>query len=215
MYHFITDKEYLKKLKSCCSDIVNQLVQAINQDGAMEVRASLVGSGARNMITQNEKEPVDLDYNLEIIDSGDFSINDGRGIEEYVRKMFNAVLSRNGWDDCKDSTSAFTTEQRVFHSGNKTPFSIDLCIIRCDRNGWYRLIHRKTGLVFMDQYYWNQAPDSTDLQEKADWLKENSLWEEVRETYLTKKNRYLTIQNYDHSSFNCYIEAVNEVYNKY
>ena len=67
MYHFITDKEYLKKLKSCCSDIINQLVQFINEDGVMEVQAHLVGSGARNLITQNEQEPVDLDYNLEIL----------------------------------------------------------------------------------------------------------------------------------------------------
>ena len=82
MYHFITDKEYLKKLKSCCSDIINQLVQFINEDGVMEVQAHLVGSGARNLITQNEQEPVDLDYNMEILDSGEFNINDGRGIEE-------------------------------------------------------------------------------------------------------------------------------------
>jgi hypothetical protein len=215
MYHFITDKEYLKKLKSCCSDIINQLVQFINEDGVMEVQAHLVGSGARNLITQNEQEPVDLDYNLEILDSGEFNINDGRGIEEYVRKAFNKVLNRNGWGDCHDSTSAFTTEQRVFNEGNKTPFSIDLCIIRCDQIGWYRLIHKKTGWVDLDQYYWNQAPNSHGLQNRVDWLKEQSLWIEVREAYLKKKNWYLRYQNYDHSSFNCFIEAVNEVYNKY
>ena len=215
MYHFITDKEYLKKLKSCCSDIINQLVQFINEDGVMEVQAHLVGSGARNLITQNEQEPVDLDYNLEILDSGEFNINDGRGIEEYVRKAFNKVLNRHGWGDCHDSTSAFTTEQRVFNEGNKTPFSIDLCIIRCDQIGWYRLIHKKTGWVDLDQYYWNQASNSHGLQNRVDWLKEQSLWLEVREAYLKKKNWYLRYQNYDHSSFNCFIEAVNEVYNKY
>ena len=215
MYHFITDKKFKKKLIACCSDIINQLVQAINRDGKMEVRASLVGSGAKNLMTQNEQEPVDLDYNLEIVDSGEFNINDGRGIEEYVRKKFNVVLNRNGWGDCHDSTSAFTTEQRVFNEGNKTPFSMDVCIIYCDGDRWYRLIHQKTGIVAFDQYYWNEAPNSRGLQRRINWLKENGLWLEVRDTYLTKKNRYLRSQNNDHSSFNCYIEAVNEVYNKY
>lgn len=215
MYHYVEDKEFLKKLKSCCADIVNQLVQAINSDGRMEVRAFLVGSGARNLITQNANGPVDLDYNLEIVDSGEFNINDGRGIEEYVFEMFNYVLNKNSWGNCKDSTSAFTTKERVFKSGNKTPFKIDLCIIRRNQNGWDRLIHMKTGVVAFDRYYWNTAPNSRDMQAKTKWLKDNDLWLEVRDTYLTKKNRYLQSQDYNHSSFNCFIEAVNEVYNKY
>ncbi len=30
MYHYIQNKDFLKRLKSTCSDIVNQLVQCIN-----------------------------------------------------------------------------------------------------------------------------------------------------------------------------------------
>lgn len=37
----------------------------------------------------------------------------------------------------------------------------------------------------------------------------------VRETYLVKKNMHLSRQDTDrHSSYNCYIEAINEVYAK-
>ena len=39
MYYFIQDKEFLKRLKGTCNDIVNQLVQSINNDSVMTVKA--------------------------------------------------------------------------------------------------------------------------------------------------------------------------------
>ena len=69
MYHYIEDKVFLKDMKYLCSNIINQLVQLINNDSLMEVKAHLVGSGAKNLITQNSNEPIDLDYNLMIIHS--------------------------------------------------------------------------------------------------------------------------------------------------
>ena len=53
MYDWIKDKSFLKDMKKKCSGIVNQLVQEINRDDVMKVRASLVGSGAKNLFIQN------------------------------------------------------------------------------------------------------------------------------------------------------------------
>lgn len=214
MYHFIEDKEFLKNLRSVCSNLVNQLVQEINNEGKMIVEAHSVGSGSRNLETQNEFEPVDLDYNISIIRCWD--INDCQGIKEYIRKKFNVILSRNGWGDCQDSTSALTTEYRYFTSGNNTRFSIDLGIVVEDSKGsWWRLIHQKTGYTRNDAWIWNQGRNSNNLIKKVDWLKNHNYWNEVRESYLTKKNLYLTRNDYNHPSFICYIEAVNEVYGRY
>lgn len=47
-----------------------------------------------------------------------------------------------------------------------------------------------------------------------DWLKKHNGWAEVRERYLKIKKRYLTRQDHDPPSFVCYIEAVNEIYQK-
>ena len=118
MYHYIEDKVFLKDMKYLCSNIINQLVQLINNDSLMEVEAHLVGSGAKNLITQNSNEPIDLDYNLMIIDS-EININNCREIKEYIRKQFNVILNKNGWNDCMDSTSVLTTEKRHF-TGIKT-----------------------------------------------------------------------------------------------
>lgn len=69
MYHFIDDKGFLKNMRGLCSNIVNQLVQAINNDNELVVEAHLVGSGAKGLETQNANEPVDLDYNLNVVNS--------------------------------------------------------------------------------------------------------------------------------------------------
>ena len=214
MYHYIEDKVFLKDLKYLCSNIINQLVQLINNDSLMEVKAHLVGSGAKNLITQNSNEPIDLDYNLMIIDS-EININNCREIKEYIRKQFNVILNKNGWNDCMDSTSVLTTEKWHFTKGNHTEFSIDLAIVSNDRNGCHRLIHEKTGVTAWDRYYWNSVPDSRNLFDKVAAIKDEHLWDEVIDEYLEKKNMYLRRQDYNHPSFNVYVETVNQVFNKY
>lgn len=215
MYHYIEDKEFLGKMKNLCSDIMNQLKQQINNDSVMQVDIHLVGSGAKNLITQNANESIDLDYNLCILKCRGIDINDGRNVKEYIRKQFNIVLNNNGWSDCSDSTSALTTERRYFTKGNHTEFSIDLAIVHEDQYGWHRLKHVKTGFINSDQWMWNLSRNSKDLGKKVKVIKNNDLWLEVRERYLKKKNQYLTSNNYDHPSFIVYIETINEVYGKY
>lgn len=212
MYYYIEDKAFLKSMRQTCSDIINQLVQQINKGPEMNVQAHLIGSGAKNLITQNEKLPVDLDYNLNMISS---KLKNGRDIKEYVRKQFNEVLNANGWGDCLDSTSTLTTKYRHFKKGNKTEFSIDLAITRYYNGGRQRLIHQKTGNACMDPYVWNPVPNSHRLEEKVHFLKSNGLWLELRETYRSKKNMYQKRNDTNHPSFIVYIESVNEVYSKY
>lgn len=81
----------------------NQLVQSINKDSVMTVKACLVGSGAKNLVTQNANSPIDLDYNICILDTKSININNGRDIKEYIRKEFNNVLKANDWNEIPDS----------------------------------------------------------------------------------------------------------------
>lgn len=214
MYHFIEDKEFLKRMKGLCSSIISQLVQSINSGTYMTVRADLVGSGAKNLVTQNANEPIDLDYNI-IIGTKYVSLYTERDIKEYIKKQFNKILRNNGWGDCQESKSVLSTKRRTFRKGNKTEFSIDLAIIYEDENGSYRLIHEKSGVVSQDRYFWNKTPESKGVAKKVTVLKSNNLWLQVRETYLAKKNFYLCHNDHDHPSFIVYIETVNQVYYKY
>lgn len=214
MYHWIDDKEFLKRMRRERSNLINELVQFINNEDYLRVEAQLVGSGGKNLITQNADKPIDLDYNLNIIGI-DGSINNAKQIKEYIRKAFNTILKRNNLGDCKDSTSALTTEKMYFTKGNDTEFSIDLAITYEDSNGTrHKLIHDKTGIAVLDRWYWVQCPNSEQLQRKIGDIKDANLWTDVREAYLKKKNTYLVRNDYNHPSFVCYIEAINEIYFK-
>lgn len=212
MYHYVEDKEFVSRMRSLCGDIMQDLCHTLKEDYDIGAIFYLVGSGARNLITQNETEPIDLDYNLKITRCEDFE--ERRTIKEAVRKSFNKVLKEYGWRDCQDSTSSLTTERRYFSEGNNTGFSMDVCIVCSDEKGnLYRLIHNKTGWTIYDQYHWDMSPHSAKLKQKADYIKREGKWSLVREQYLKIKNKYLQQNDHNHPSFICYIEAVNNVYN--
>lgn len=210
MYHWIEDKEFLKRSYRLCADIVNQLVQSLKHYG-IDASMKVVGSKRRNMITQNGEEDIDFDFNLLIKNADDY--RNGSDLKEDVRKAFNEVLSTNDMDDCDDSTSALTTKSIYFTKGNPTSFYMDVCVVKQDRYGLHRLIHQKTGFVAWDQWYWNQVPNSQKLWKKEEALKPD-YWQYVRQAYIDHKNMYLQRNDYNHPSFICYIEAVNEVYDK-
>ena len=213
MYHFVIDKEFLKRVQSLCTNDLRELVKLLLDEG-ISTQFILVGSGGRNMVTQNENEPIDLDYNLFIQKCDD--INDCRYLKETIRKNLNKIMRRNGLSDVEDSTSALTSKCVYFKDMPNSQFSMDVCIVAKDRDGnWYRLIHEKTGYTYQDRYFWNQVPNSSKVSQKAKSLKANNLWEEVRQYYLDKKNLYLTMNDNNHPSFVCYIEAINAVYDRY
>ena len=212
MYEYVDDKQFLSCMRSFCGGIMQDLCHTLKEEYDIGSSFYLVGSGARNLILQNANQPIDLDYNLEITRIDDWY--DCRNIKECVRKAFNIVLRKYKWNDCEDSTSSLTTKKGYFSNGNDTEFSMDVCIVCEDVDGnYYRLIHEKTGNTCYDRYFWNQAPNSRNIREKAKCIKEKGKWELVREQYKKYKNKYLTSNDYNHSSFICYIEAVNNVYN--
>ena len=165
MFHYLDDKEFEHRMRQLCGDIMQDLCRTLREDYDIGANFYLVGSGARNMIMQNGAEPVDLDYNLEIVRCEDF--NDCRAIKTAVQNAFNDVLRDYDLDDCDDSTSALTSKKIRFIKGVSTEFSMDVCIVVTnDRGNYERLIHEKTGWSCWYRYYWNEAPNSANIKEK-------------------------------------------------
>ncbi len=212
MFDYVKDKEFLSRMRTLCGEIMQDFCHHLKEDYNIGAVFHLVGSGARNLIVQNASLPIDLDYNLEIVRCEDFE--DCKTIKEYAKNSFNKVLQKYSLGDCENSTSSLTTRKIHFVKGNPTEFSMDVCIVcRDTEEHLYRLIHPKTVFTYRDKYYWNEAPHSAGIQEKANYIKKRGKWHLVRTQYLDIKNRYLRQNDHDHPSFICYIEAVNNVYN--
>lgn len=212
MYHYVEDKEFVSRMRNLCGNIMQKLCHTLKGEYDIGATFCLVGSGARSLIMQNASEPIDLDYNLEIVRCEDY--DDCRHIKECVRKAFNMVLNDYRLPDCQDSTSSLTTSKMWFTDINSTKFSMDICIVTTDTQGYlHRLIHEKIGWISNDKYYWNIAPHSKNVLKKAQYIKEHGKWQKVREQYKSIKNKYLQQNDHNHPSFICYNEAVNNVYN--
>lgn len=231
MYYYLYDKEFLHKMRALSGKIMQSVCHFLKEDYDIGANFYLVGSGAKNLILQNANNPVDLDYNLEIVRCEDFK--NCRYLKECARKSFNKALQKYGLHNCEDSTSSLTSKLICFNSENNAcnynniyttcfynnknnrVFSIDICITTQDtKNNYYkRLIHEKTGFVSNDKYYWNIVPQSKALKKKAEYIKKCGKWSLVRQQYINIKNNYLSQNDYNHPSFVCYVEAVNNVYN--
>ena len=215
MYHYVEDRKFLSRIRTEAGEILQDLCHNLKVDHDIGARFFMVGSGSHRLITQNANQPVDLDFNLEIVRCEDF--DDCRYLKECVRKSFDKVLRAHGrgaWSSCQDSTAVLTVKRTRYPITDPANYAIDVCIVIQDEDGRYhRLIHKKTGRVCLDEYYWNIAPYSRNLKAKEEFIRTNGKWELVRDQYLRLKNHYLTQNDHDHPSFICYIEAVNNVYN--
>ena len=212
MYEYVVEKE-VKRYRSECSHILEQLRDLLNTEYGINTQFSLVGSGgdSRNMVTRNGDGPYDLDYNLIIIKMSNEYWNNLRKLKDIVRDSLNKIVKDTLFSDGKDSHSVITSILH-FTDTPKVKFSFDMAILAKNSKGNFcRLIHNKG---YSDSFTWNEVPSSHNVKEKADMLKRNSLWNEVRETYLNKKNMYLRRHDDNHPSFVVYVESVNEVYNK-
>lgn len=215
-YEFVCESE-AKCYRSNCSAVLKKTCELLKKKG-ISAQFSLVGSGAKNMITRNGDGPYDLDYNLLVMKAEERYWNNLRLLKETVRNALNRAERREFFSDAQDSTSCLTALLHFKDTPNvNVEFSFDVAIIKKNPNGNYmRLIHNKNVYALgRDQYTWNEVPRSHQVKDRADEIKEEGLWQEVRDRYLEKKNMYLSRQDCNHPSFVVYVEAVNEVYNRY
>lgn len=208
-YEFVCESE-AKCYRSNCSAVLKKTRELLKEKG-ISAQFSLIGSGARNMITRNGDGPYDLDYNLLIMRAEERYWNDLRLLKETVRNALNRAERNEFFSDAQDSTSCLTALLHFKDTPN-VEFSFDVAIIKKNPNGNYmRLVHNKS----WNQYTWNEVPRSHQVKDRADKLKRAGLWQKVRDRYLEKKNMYLFRQDHNHPSFVVYVEAVNEVYSRY
>lgn len=215
MVVFVNESE-CRRYRSDCSLTLKRLCSMLDDKG-ITAQFTLIGSGARNMVTRNGNGPFDLDYNLEIIKAPDEYWNDLRHLKDTVRRLLDKASGLKCFSESNDSTSCLTALLH-FKDEPTVEFSFDVAIIAKNSTGTLcRLIHNKNAWGYgRDQYVWNEVPNSHDVAQKAKQIKMERLWLDVRKEYVRLKEMYLSRQwDKDHPSFIVYIEAVNNVYNTY
>ena len=210
-YEYVTDKEFLFRVRKACNEDMKKIEDVLRRKHSISCQYFLIGSGAKNLITTDINGLIDLDYNFNVSKGMEY---DERNLKISFMNSCNEVMRASGLEDVQDSTSAISTRTMYFKDDpKKREFKIDIGIVTFKNDKWYRLIHEKNPF---DRYYWNPVKDSNDYRRKADELKKYpELWLETRDEYLRLKNLYLSRNDHNHPSFICYIEAINNIYNKH
>lgn len=184
MYHF----QYVSK-----KEIAPFKVQVIELVGLVQdelrkyftFQYEFIGSVKRNMVTCDVKSNIGFDFDVNIMVNDDDQNYSAKEIKQILMKAFDKYAHKYHYDFCEDSTRVFTikakdrTHSRIIHS-------CDFAIVNNygDNQQEYIRFNKKS-----NTYDWVEQPKGFYLlPEKVNFCKENSLWKEVREIYIEKKN---------------------------
>lgn len=216
MYEYVSKKE-VKPYRIICESCMQKLVAVMKQDYQFDCYYEVVGSGATGMITRNGKSSFDLDYNFGLRKLPEDYKQNLKGLKDVIRKQLDEIFAKQDMQGMIFSYGQDSTSSIGYHFKNsqiENPmFSMDVAIILGDKSQIrQRLIHQKEN----EQFYWNKIPSSMNLGRKRNQIREVGRNQELKACYLKLKNRYLSKgQEDDHPSYVVFIEAVNQVYNKY
>ena len=202
MYKFANTKE-VKLLTKWCEEILHAVQNDVREYFTFDIR--LIGSGDKKLVTQNEDESFDLDYNLIVQRDKKNLLNNPKQIKDIFVSRFNKVLQPeiSDFKYASDSTSVITL--KLVQNG-ELHFSFDVAILVENNDGiFYRLTNdKKSG-----KYIWNEVPKSKDYLEKFQQIKEQGNWEDFKKRYLKLKNYHLQRQD-KVKSFSVFLETLNE-----
>ena len=207
MYHY----EYVTKKEAApyrweIEEILKKVQDEVRNQFTFQF--SFIGSSSRNMITFDPETNKGFDHDVNIEVNDDDENYSPKEIRTILRDAFTQVSEEYGFNKCEDSTRVITikkTDQR--HS--KIINSCDFAVVFCGEKGQqYVRFNKEAG-----SYTWEtQTQPYKELERRAEILKENGLWGEVRKLYLKKKN---SNENPNKRSRALYAETIKECYDRY
>lgn len=201
-YRFANSKQ-VRELTAWCMDILHEVQTEVRDYFTFDIR--LIGSGDKRLVTQNNDESFDLDYNIILQKDKKGLLDKPKQIKEIFVKRFQNVLQKYKpkYSNVCDSTSVITAK---LVNKNKLSFSFDVAIIVEGDDGYfYKLINDKeTG-----RYIWNQVKQSVNYMERLKVVKDSGQWLKFKQRYLQLKNMYLS-QHDERKSFSIFLETLNE-----
>lgn len=199
-----------KQLSPAKKELI-QIIKSVQNEVRSEFtfQYTWVGSTSYNMVTYNVGTNIgyDFDIDIHVNDKGKFSAKEIRTI---IRKAIDRIAPRFGYDYAEDSTSVITIKFKD-RQNSRIIHSCDFAIVKADdNNNRQKYVHFNKK---QNSYLWQEQPKEFHLlTKKADWIRNNGYWNEVRKLYLDKKNLNNDIHKHSRS---IYAETINEICQKY
>lgn len=209
MYHYIyATQGELKPVKKELERIIHLVQNEVRDDFTFSYEYVGSSSKKRNLVTYDPETNIGFDFDVNI------HVNDED--EEYepeeIRNiLFNALRKQAlgfGYNSFENSTSVITIKF-VDNQSSRIHHSCDFAIVYNGKNGQQYIRYNKKQDYFSWEY---RSKGFENLEERADWLKKQKHWNEVRDLYLYLKN---TNTNPDKHSRSIYAETINNLYNQY
>ena len=209
-FQYVSRKQ-LSPVKQDLIQIIKSVQNQVRKD--FTFRFDFVGSTQRNMATYNVGTNIGYDFDVNIQVNDDECKFSAKEIKTKIRLALDKVAFHYGYDNAEDSTRVITIKVKD-RKNSKILHSCDFAIVNdyVDDNGseCQEYIHfnkkHKT-------YFWQEQPQGFYLlDEKAEWIKDNKLWQDVRDLYLYKKNH--NNDKHKHSR-SIYAETIHEICQKY
>jgi len=200
-FRYVPQTEY-QPLKNQIILILNEVQDEVRDDFTFQYH--FIGSTKRKMITRDMKSNIGFDFDVDLTVNDDEEDYDPDEIRNILRNAITKVSRRYGFTKCEDSTRVITI--KMTNPWRSTiEHSCDFAIVYGNQ---YIRFNKGT-----QTYTWEyQSKNHNDIEKRADILKKNGCWDEVRTVYLDKKN---CNTNPDKHSRSLYFETINEVYKRY
>ena len=204
--------EYVSK--KVTKPIKKQIIELINlvQDEVRKYftfRYDFIGSESRNMVTYDPSSNVGFDFDVNLRVNDEDEIFTPKEIKAILMNGFNKYNNLFEYDYCEDSKRVITIKVKD-RNHSRILHSCDFAIVNDCEDGSQQYIRFNKS---HQSYSWEYQPNGFYLlAEKIDWCKENSLWQDVRELYLKKKNNNLDPNKKSRSIF---AETINQICQQY
>ena len=200
-FRYVQKGEY-QPLKNDIIELLHEVQDEVRDDFTFQYH--FIGSTKRKMITRDMKSNIGFDFDVDLTVNDDEEDYDPDEIRNILRNAITKVSRRYGFTKCEDSTRVITI--KMTNPWRSTiEHSCDFAIVYGNQ---YIRFNKGT-----QTYTWEyQSKNHNDIEKRADILKKNGYWDEVRTVYLDKKN---CNTNPDKHSRSLYFETINEVYKRY
>ena len=189
MFEYVPKSEY-QPFKLEVDEILKSIQRDLRKKRILTFQFNLIGSAKRKLITrvENGNQGFDLDYNIVIQRIFNNRYKNAKLLKQKFIDLFNKYFD-DSYDYSEDSTSVITIK-KLNAQRNKVICSVDFAIVNYyeDEEGMerqeYIRFDKNTG-----NYSWALRKVATNHRHVEDLIKENNLWEEVKDLYLNNKNK--------------------------